>query len=793
MKKGLFSLDRRRLRRLYRIVARINGLSETMRQLSDEELQAKTAEFKARLAQGESLDDLLPEAYAVVKEADYRVLGMFPYDVQVLGAIVLHQGNVAEMKTGEGKTLTATMPLYLNALEGKGAMLVTPNSYLAKRDFEEMGPVYRFLGLSVSVGVFDEGKKEKKIGPKEKRQLYGADIHYTTNGVLGFDYLIDNLASSKEGKFLPAFHYAVLDEADAVLLDTAQTPLIISGSPRVQSNLYQLVDQFVTCLEEGVAYYFDKERQEIWFTQAGMDEMERYFSLSNIFDPQHKELVRHLILALKAQHTMHAGKDYLVEEDQVKLLDKTNGRTLEGTKLQGGFHQALEAKERLELTDEMRAMASITYQNLFLMFNKLSGMTGTGKTAEDELIETYNMEVVQVPTHRPVIRKDLPDQIYTTLPEKIFASIQRVKEVHATGQPILLVTGSVKMSELYSEILLREGIAHNLLNAFNAAKEAQMIAEAGKLGNVTVATNMAGRGTDIKLSKEVQNLGGLVVICTERMSSRRMDLQVRGRAGRQGEPGISQAFVSLEDDIMVEYGGKAVQEYFKKYSSQRNAYQPEQLTKRRFHKWVQRAQEASEGQGQAARMQTLQFDESVKVQRDLVYRERDRLIAGLRSRFGLKRLLHQAIDDVFVDHPCLDAHQLERYIFENVSYSFEGSLPDTSNTEVVKDFILNVMLKVLDDKKGRLRGKNDFTTLVRLSVLKAIDEAWVEEVDYLQQLRTVVAGRSTAQRNPIYEYHKEALISFEAMKKDMRAMLLRNLMLSEVSYTPKGDLEIYFG
>lgn len=790
-KQGLFSLDRYRLKRLRGILAAVNSRADDMRQLSDDQLQAKTGHFKKRLAAGETLDDILPEAFAVVREVAYRLLGMFPYDVQVLGAIVLHQGNVAEMKTGEGKTLTATMPLYLNALTGKSVLLITNSAYLAIRDYEEMGPVYRFLGLTVSVGVSEDDKD--KLTPKEKRKRYAADIHYTTNSVVGFDYLTDNLASSKEGKFLPQFYYAVLDEVDAVLMDMAQTPLIISGSPRVQSNLYALADKFMTTLEEGDGYYFDKERKEVWLRQRGIDEAERYFNVNNLFDPKHSELVRHLTLALKGHTTMTSGKDYLVEDDKVKLLDQSNGRTLEGTKLQGGFHQALEEKEKVKLTEEMRAMASITYQNLFLMFDKLSGMTGTAKPIEDEFIDTYNMEVIQIPTHRPVIRQDKPDLIYTSLPEKIAASINLVKTIHSKGQPILLVTGSVRMSELYSEILLMEGIPHNLLNAFNAAKEAQIIAEAGQLGNVTVATNMAGRGTDIKLGQGVAELGGLAVICTERMKSERMDLQVRGRSGRQGDPGFSQFFVSLEDDLLIESGGKWLQTYFKKHRDKVDVDQPKPLRRRRFKTLVRQAQEASEGAARASREMTTRFDESVKVQRDLVYAERNRLMAGVSSSFDLDDLIVETVTDFLASKETLTPYDIERFIMETVTYSFKGVLPKDNDQRELREFLIRLIRQQLHHKEKAVKTGEDFENFVRIAVLKAIDEAWVEEVDYLQQLRTLVMGRSTAQRNPVYEYHKEALRSFEHMKAEIRKAVLRHLMLSDISYNKKGEMAIYFG
>lgn len=438
-------------------------------------------------------------------------------------------------------------------------------------------------------------------------------------------------------------------------------------------------------------------------------------------------------------------------------------------------------------------MASITYQNLFLMVAKLSGMTGTGKTAEDELIETYNMEVIQIPTHRPVVRQDLPDLIYTTLPEKLTASISLVKQLHAKGQPILLVTGSVRMSELYSEILLMEGIPHNLLNAFNAAKEAQMIAEAGQLGRVTVATNMAGRGTDIKLGPGVADLGGLAVICTERMKSKRMDLQVRGRAGRQGDPGFSQFFACLEDDLLIEYGGSWLQSYFKKHRHRVNPDQPKPLSSKRFRNLVAQAQEASEGQARASRALTLSFDESVKVQRDLVYAERDRLMAQAGSLFDLEQLLLGVIDAFLSEQVELDSYHLERFIFDNISYQFTGTLPTDLDHEGWRAFLMALVRQVLKGKLATVRHLEDFTTFIRLAVLKAIDEAWVEEVDYLQQLRLLVSGRYIAQRNPIHEYHREAFASFSRMKVEMSKTIFRYVMLSDISYTPKGEMEIYFG
>lgn len=760
-----------------------------MAALTDDALSRKTLEFKERLANGATIDDLLVEAFAVVREVDKRILGMFPFDVQVLGGIVLHQGNIAEMKTGEGKTLTATMPLYLNALEEKGAFLITNSEYLAIRDATEMRKVYEFLQLSVGIGVFDD--PNRKVEVEEKRAIYHSDIIYTTNSALGFDYLIDNLATSSDKKYMRPFHYAIIDEADAVLLDMAQTPLVISGAPRVQPNLYAVSDEFVLSLEEETDYYLDRERKEVYLKKKGINEAKRYFSQKGLYTKGNKELVRHLNLALKAHTLFENGKDYVIHDEEVKLLDKGNGRILSGTKLQGGIHQAIEEKEKVKVTPEMRSMASITYQNLFLMFDTLAGMTGTGKTAEDELIETFNMEVVRIPTNKPVIRQDFPDRIYTTLPEKINATIQFVKQIHTTGQPILLVTGSVRMSELFSEILLLEGLPHSLLNAQSAAREAQMIAEAGQMNSITVATNMAGRGTDIKLGQGVKALGGLAVIGTERMASQRMDLQLRGRSGRQGEPGFSQFFVSFEDDLIMESGSKWAHRYFKKHKDARDDAIPKELKGYRYRRLFKKAQETSDAKGQSSRSNTLEFDESVKIQRELIYQERDNIIYNRNKDFNADFIVKKVIAD-FVTNEEISRDNVTRFILDNMTYGFTGFPNQLSfkEKEAVHQFLNELAQEILDKK--RLYLTKDFVDLERNSVLKAIDECWVEEVDYLQQLRTVAVARQTAQRNPIYEYHQEAYQSFLTMKEDIYKLTFRHLLLSEVTYTKKNELQIYF-
>ena len=762
-----------------------------MSSLSDQELVAKTVEFRQRLSKGESLDDLLVEAFAVVREADKRILGMFPYDVQVMGAIVMHYGNVAEMNTGEGKTLTATMPVYLNALSGQGVMVVTPNEYLSKRDAEEMGQVYRFLGLTIGVPFTGDPKKEMKA--EEKKLIYASDIIYTTNSNLGFDYLNDNLASNEEGKFLRPFNYVIIDEIDDILLDSAQTPLIIAGSPRVQSNYYAIIDTLVTTLVEGEDYIFKEEKEEIWLTTKGAKAAESFLGIDHFYKEEHAVFARHLVYAIRAHKLFTKDKDYIIRGNEMVLVDKGTGRLMEMTKLQGGLHQAIEAKEHVKLSPETRAMASITYQSLFKMFKKVSGMTGTGKVAEKEFLETYNMTVIRIPTNRPRQRIDYPDNLYITLPEKVYASLEYIKEFHAKGNPLLVFVGSVEMSQLYSSLLLREGIAHNVLNANNAAREAQIIAESGQMGAVTVATSMAGRGTDIKLGKGVAELGGLIVIGTERMESQRIDLQIRGRSGRQGDPGMSKFFVSLEDDVIKKFGPSWVHKKYKDYQVQ-DMTQPEILKGRKYRNLVERAQHASDSAGRTARRQTLEYAESMNIQRDMVYKERNRLIDGSRD-------LEDVVDEIiasYIDQVTVSNYESRELLFHfvvtNISFHIKD-IPDyidVTNKIAVRRFIKQVIDKELSEKKALLDQHDLYEQFLRLSLLKAIDDNWVEQVDYLQQLSMAIGGQSAAQKNPIVEYYQEAYAGFETMKEQIRADMVRNLLMGLVEVTPKGEIVTHF-
>lgn len=785
------------IQRLKKILAKVKSFESEMAGLSDAELRKKTQEFKERLASGETLDSLLPEAYAVVREADKRVLGMFPYDVQVMGAIVLHEGNVAEMATGEGKTLTATMPLYLNALSGQGAMLVTTNTYLALRDAQEMGQVYRFLGLTIEAAVVADGSGN--LTPKQKRLIYQADIVYTTNSALGFDYLIENLAENKDSQYLSPFNYVIIDEIDSILLDSAQVPLVISGAPRVQSNFYSIMDTFITTLKEEEDYHYDDEKNEVWLTSKGILAAESFLDLEHLFSKENQELVRHLNLALRAHKLYKKDKDYVVrqgdKEAEVVLLDRSTGRLLEMTRLQGGQHQAIEAKEHVKLTEETRAMASITYQNLFRLFRKISGMTGTGKVVESEFMETYSMSVIKIPTNQPVIRQDLPDQLYQTLPEKVFASLDEVKHYHAQGNPLLIFTGSVEMSEIYSSLLLREGIAHNLLNANNAAREAQIIAESGQKGAVTVATSMAGRGTDIKLGPGVADLGGLVVIGTERMENQRIDLQIRGRSGRQGDPGISKFFISLEDDLLRKWGPDWLKKFYKDYSTEEVQEHPVQLGQRRFRRLVAKAQRASESSAKMSRRMTLEYAQCMKIQREITYAERNRLIqAEERIDEEISCVLSQVIHQAAYEQSYETRADLYRFILDHFSYHAER-IPydfDIYSPEKIAELLQDIAEQELQAKKAYLKSDKLFTHFQRVSVLKAIDENWVEQVDYLQQLKTALSGQHFSMKNPLVEYYQEAYDGFEYMKERMKQQIVKNLLMSELALNPKGEVIMYF-
>ena len=789
--------QRWKLGKLNRIVKQVRKWQEKYESLSDEALSHLTVEFKERLAEGESLDNLLPEAFAAICEADFRILGMAPYDVQVLGGIALHKGYLAEMNTGEGKTLVATMPLYLNALTGKSVILVTSNDYLAKLDAEEMGPVYRFMGLSVS-SVGDEkeaeASKQEKAGCGKslsaiKKEMYAADILYTTHSAIGFDYLFNNLVTRAEDRFLRDFYYVIIDEADSVLLDGAQTPLVISSSPRVQSNLYAMADFFVTTMVENEDY--EKEEKTVWLTDDGIKYAETFFQIDNFYGEEYFEINRHVTLALFAHNMFEKGDAYMVSKDgEVVLLDGSTGRLMNGMKLRGGQHQALEAKEGVKISQENRSVAAITFQNLFLLFPKMAGMSGTMIDASDELMDVYGAKVLVIPPNRSSQRVDLPDRYFCNKEEQIQVAVKETLEFHAMGRPVLVVASNIVDTEAVSKRLLEEQIPHNVLNANNAAWEAQIVKEAGQYGAVTVATSMAGRGTDIKLGEGVEALGGLAVIGVGRMANVRTERQARGRAGRQGDVGTSCFFVSLEDTVVD--GGKS--ERYEKYIEGRK-----RISRRKLKKIIDKAQKIGEESSVMSRKKSVDYDKIMRRQRELVYVTRDHLLDG--RNVERNQLLQMAKKNIgrFIElsnemgEMLMDRRKLTRYILDNISYHLEKDIPDiaTSDKSTIEQYLLEKVEERLEEREKEL-GKENMNSFVRVVMLTSIDNAWVEQVDYMQQLQAAVAGRATAQRNVLFEYQDEAFDSFEKMENTVFENAMRGIMLSNVYVDEEKRLHIVF-
>lgn len=762
-------------------------LQATYKRMGDEELRHQTELFRERLAEGASLRSLLVEAYAVVCEATTRVLHMRPFPVQVLGAVAMEYNNIVEMKTGEGKTLTAAMPMYLHGLTGPGNFLITANSYLANRDAKQMGKVYRWLGLTVKSGV---AAQEHESEDRDREKIYQADIVYTTNSSLGFDYLFDNLAANPSEQYLHHFNFALLDEADAILLDTAQTPLIIAGIPRVQSNYYESADRMITMLEEDKDYEFSEDRKSVWFTPKGIERMQHFFGVDDLLGKKWYELYRHLVLSLKAHFIYKRDRDYVVDHGEVVLVDRDNGRELFGMKMQAGQHQAIEAKEHVNITSEMRTMASVTYQNLFRMFAQLSGMTGTAKTDAAEFMEVYRLAVFQVATNKPMIRLDLPDRRYIAQTPKLLASLQTVRNAFKAKRPILIETGSLSLSNLYSRLLLREKIPHSLLNARSASKEAKIVAEAGQLGAVTVATSMAGRGTDIKLGKGVAERGGLLVLGTERMENRRVDNQLRGRAGRQGEPGSSMFYTSLEDRIVIQNAPKWVRRY-----AYHHANDKKQTIGRhsRFAKVIDRAQDRVSNSGRSARFSTLQYGEVFRVQRDCVYQTRDKIMVA-KSLDQLVDSVFEHVAETFVqEKPQRDIAAFLNFVYTNIDRDFLPK-PVSEKPSLMQDktYILSLMNKQLDEKRAVLTDHDQWQFFQRLTLLKTIDNSWIDQVDNLQALQAVTMNRTTNGRDPLYEYQKETRRTFDEMKKSMNVNIIRNLLCSDLVFNDDGTVEIQF-
>lgn len=763
-------------KRLHFLLGKVKEECKKVKELSDYELKNKTNEFKRRLAEGETTDDLLPEAFAVCCEADYRVLGMFPYDVQILGGIALHLCYLCEMNTGEGKTLTATMPMYLNGLTQKSSILVTANEYLAIRDAEEMGQVYKFLGLSVEAGV--KRDTNEKLDNDSKKDVYNADIVYTTHGSLGFDYLLNNLVQSKEDRFMRDFYYVIIDEADSVLLDSASMPLVISGSPRVQSNLYGITDFFVTTLVEDVHY--EIEDKKVWLTKEGVEYVQRYFRIENLYGEENYDVLRHVVLALRAHFLLEKDTDYVVTDNgEVVLLDRSTGRKMTGMKLRGGSHQAIEEKEHLKLSQEQRSVASITYQNLFNLFPKMSGMSGTIKDGKDELLEVYHKQVVVIPPNKPLARIDLPDQYFKTSEEQFDAVIKETVKRHKTGQPVLLIASLISDTEMLSKLLVQENIEHSVLNANNAFWEAEIIKEAGQKNVVTVATSMAGRGTDIRLGPGVKELGGLCVLGIGRMNNTRDERQARGRAGRQGEPGVSIFYTSLEDDVCEILGEDFLDKYIEK---------DKYISKRKIKKLVNKSQKIKEESSVFQRKNSVDYDSVMQRQKTIMYKTRNDLLDGMSlDENVLKQIYVNNINEFTKDHKKMDDKTMYRYILDNLSYRLKELSVSSANK---KDYLKQYADMAFKDKK-QLLG-NRFSEYCRLCTLKALDDGWIEEVDYLQQLQTAISGRSTAQRNLLYEYQREARLSFRDMEKSIKKAMICNILLGEVSFGKDNEMIILY-
>lgn len=763
-------------KKLHFLLGKVKEECKKVKELSDYELKNKTIEFKNRLSKGETTDDLLPEAFAVCCEADYRVLGMFPFDVQILGGIALHLCYLAEMNTGEGKTLTATMPLYLNGLTGKSSILVTANEYLAIRDAEEMGQVYEFLGLSVKAGVTRDTNEH--LNNDQKKEIYAADIVYTTHGSLGFDYLLNNLVHSKEDRFMRELYYVIIDEADSVLLDSASMPLVISGSPRVQSNLYGITDFFVTTLVEDEHYIV--EDNKVWLTDKGIEYAQRYFRIENLYSKENFDVLRHVVLALRAHYLMDKDVDYVVTDSgEIVLLDKSTGRKMNGMKLRGGSHQAIEEKERLKLSQEQRSVASITYQNLFNLFPKMSGMSGTIADGKDELLEVYHKQVVVIPPNKPMARKDLPDKYFKTSEEQFDAVIKETVKRHNTGQPVLLIASLISDTEMLSKLLVQENIEHSVLNANNAFWEAEIIKEAGQKNVVTVATSMAGRGTDIRLGSGVKELGGLCVLGIGRMNNTRDERQARGRAGRQGEPGVSIFYTSLEDDVCEILGDDFLEKYVEK---------GKYISKRRIKKLINKSQKIREESSVFQRKSSVDYDSVMQRQRTIMYKTRNDLLDGksLDENYLLS-ICEDNIKDFMKSNKKLDSYGVHRYVLDNLSYRLQEMDESTKNQ---KDYLIQYSKMAFNNKKKSLGDR--FSEYCRLCTLRALDDGWVEEVDYLQQLQAAISGRSSAQRNLLFEYQREARISFEDMEKSIKKAMIRNILLGEVSFGKDNEMIILY-
>ena len=778
--RQLVENDKRELRRLGKLADKVIALESQMAALEDADFPVKTEEYKARYAQGESLDALLPEAFALVREGAKRVLGLFPYKVQIMGGITLHDGNIAEMRTGEGKTLTATMPVYLNALSGDGVHVVTVNEYLASRDAREMGELYNFLGLTVGLNLTG-------MSSEEKRAAYAADITYSTNSELGFDYLRDNMVVYKSQMVQRPLNYAVVDETDSILIDEARTPLIISGQAEKSTVLYQRADMFVKGLKEEEDYTIDLTSKTISLTDEGINKAEQTFRLPNLYDVDNSALVHHIDQALRANYIMLRDIDYVVDEGKVKIVDGFTGRIMEGRRYSDGLHQAIEAKEGVEVENESKTMATITYQNYFRMYRKLSGMTGTAKTEEEEFREIYNMNVIAIPTNRPIQRIDGHDLIYPSLRSKFRAVVKDIKQRHEVGQPILVGTVAVETSELLSNLLRAEGIPHEVLNAKNHFKEAEIIMSAGQRGAVTIATNMAGRGTDIKLGKGVKELGGLCVIGTERHESRRIDNQLRGRSGRQGDPGATQFYLSLEDDLMKRFGGEKMQAIWERLNltdeGDDNFIQSKMLTRQ-----VESSQKRVEGNNYDTRKSVLEYDEVMREQREIIYSQRLQIINEENSlekvtKGMIRRTIHRVVEShTLTDQKEWNLEGIVDFAHNSICAPDELSLSDLEGKTAaeIEELLYEKAMEIYKEKQEQLNGDNQMLEFEKVVILRVVDRKWTDHIDDMDQLRQSVGLRGYAQIDPLTEYQTEGYERFQQMIAAIDYDVTRILMKSQI-------------
>ena len=783
--KTIIENDKGEIRRLEKMADKVFKYEDQMAALTDDQLKAKTVEFKERYQNGESLDSLLYEAFAVVREGAKRVLGLFPYKVQVMGGIVLHHGDVPEMRTGEGKTLTATMPVYLNALSGKGVHVVTVNEYLSERDATEMGELYSWLGLSVGINLAAKS-------PMEKKEAYECDITYSTNSEIGFDYLRDNMVVRAENMVQRPLNYALVDEVDSILIDEARTPLIVSGANAVEtSQLYHMADHYVKSLDKD-DYIIDVQSKTIGLSDSGIDKAESYFKLENLYDIENVALTHFIDNALRANYIMLLDIDYVVSEEQeILIVDQFTGRTMEGRRYSDGLHQAIEAKEGVPIQDETKTSASITYQNLFRMYKKLSGMTGTGKTEEEEFREIYNIRVIPIPTNRPVQRIDHSDLLYASIEAKFKAVVEDVKARYQKGQPVLVGTVAVETSDYISKKLVAAGVPHEVLNAKNHYKEAQIIMNAGQRGAVTIATNMAGRGTDIKLGEGVRELGGLCVIGTERHESRRIDNQLRGRSGRQGDPGESQFYLSLEDDLMKRFGSERLKGIFERLNMSEEAIESRMLTRQ-----VEAAQKRVEGNNYDTRKQVLQYDDVMREQREIIYAQRYDVITADRDLAPeIHSMIKRTIGRVVDGHARAKQDEKLEAILNFAKYNL---LPEDSITmddlsglsdKAIKEELFQRALQVYDSQVSKLRDEEAVKEFQKVLILRVVDNKWTDHIDALDQLRNAVGLRGYAQNNPVVEYQAEGFRMFNDMIGSIEFDVTRLMMKAQIHEQERPQAE----